>query len=242
MACLSGCKKTAEAVNLINTGGRADVYTTVATNMNKHLIPDHQVNRALIKKPVMTHYYNKSKPDGLDELQTMAFFRTLKSQFTGAEDVMGIINDCWDDNALVHQWTAPDGHVCKVKVEEKEDKRIPIDEIGVTFTYRYNANKPSRRKTSLCPNYVHSIDGWIAREMVRRAHKLGFRLVHIHDSFWASPNHMNKVRKLYVEILAELAASTALQGFVREVYKDLVLIKDSEDLADYILDSEYALS
>ena len=53
---------------------------------------------------------------------------------------------------------------------------------------------------------------------------------------------MNEVRQLYVEILAELAASTALQDFVQEMGKDVFLIKDSEDLAQEILQSEYALS
>jgi len=242
MSCLSGCKKTAKAVNLINTGNREDVYEAAVVEMNKHLVPEQHVVRKDIKKNLMTRYYNKSRPEGLSDIQEVAFNRALGAAFPGAEDVMEIINDSWNDKALEHKWTAPDGHVIRVKVEEKEDKRIPIDELKVTFTYRYNSNKPSKRKTSLCPNYIHSIDGWIAREMVRKANKLGFRLVHIHDSFWASPNHMNKVRQLYVEILAELAASTALQDFVQEQGKDVFLIKDSEDLAQEILQSEYALS
>lgn len=156
---------------------------------------------------------------------------------------MAIIRECWNPMTLYHRWTAPDGHVVKVKVEEKDKKRIEIDELGVSFTYMYNANMPSKRSTSLCPNYVHSIDGWIAREMVRRAHKQGFQLAHIHDSFWASPNHMNEVRQNYVDILAELAEMNALQKFCRELLdRPVILEKDTPDLAKYIRQSEYALS
>lgn len=242
MSCLSGCKESAKAVNLIDSGERKDIYTFVSDQMNTKLCPEHYVNRSMIKKNVMTHYYNKTKPDGLTEVQELAFFNVLQNSFTGPEDVMALIKDCWDSTALFHKWTAPDGHVCKVKVEEKEDKRIEIDELGVTFTYRYNANKPSKRSTSLCPNYVHSLDGWVAREMVRRAHKQKFQLAHIHDSFWASPNHMNEVRSNYVNILAELANSDALQKFMEQLGIDTLIEKDSTDLHLDILQSEYALS
>lgn len=242
MSCLSGDYDSAKLVNLVNTGQREDAYLAVANSMNASLSSDETVSRALIKKPLMTHYYNKSRPAGLTEAQEASFFATLVNLFSGPEDVKQIINDCWDKNALVHQWTAPDGHVAKVKVTEKEDKRIEVDELGVTFTYRYDANKPSKRSTSLCPNYIHSLDGWVAREMVRRAHKQGFQLAHIHDSFWASPNHMNSVRRNYVEILADLADMPALQTFVQELGIDLVLEKDSRDLSKYILEAEYALS
>lgn len=55
MACLSGCKKTAAAVNLINTGKRQDVYSTIAHEMNNNLNQSEKVTRSLVKKPIMTH-------------------------------------------------------------------------------------------------------------------------------------------------------------------------------------------
>ena len=79
--------------------------------------------------------------------------------------------------------------------------------------------------------------------MVRMADSQGFQLAHIHDSFWASPNHMNKVRSKYTEILADLANSNALSTFIKDVTGDtLMLVKDSNDLSKDILNSEYALS
>jgi hypothetical protein len=79
--------------------------------------------------------------------------------------------------------------------------------------------------------------------MVRMAHNQGFQLAHIHDSFWASPNHMNKVRDNYRVILAKLADSNALNKFMLDVTGDnVLLIKDTPDLSKHILNSEYALS
>ena len=244
MACLSGCKKTAAAVNLIDNGKREDVYTEVGDGMNILLDPYNQVTRGDVKKPLMTKFYNKSRQDSFTTEQEIAFNKVLGSSFSGAEDVLDILNDCWDSNALSHSWTTPDGHVAHVKVVEAVDTRIEVDELDhTTFTYRYSNNQPSTRHTSLCPNYIHSLDAWVAREMLRMAKKQGFQLAHIHDSFWASPNHMNNVRSNYKEILADLADSNALSTFIKDVTgSNEKLVKDSTDLSKYILNSEYALS
>jgi DNA-directed RNA polymerase len=244
MACLSGCKKTAAAVNLIDNGAREDVYTKVADGMNAILPVDEHIVRAGIKKEVMTHYYNKRTQPSLSDAQFDAFHEVLDSSFSGGEDVMSFINDCWDSNALEHKWTLPDGHVANVKVVETTDTRIEVDELDhTTFTYRYAVNQASKVSTSLCPNFIHSLDAWVAREMVRRAKKQGFQLAHIHDSFWSSPNHMNKVRDNYRKILAWLADSDVLQNFIQEVTgKNTTITKDSSDLSVDILKSEYALS
>lgn len=60
----------------------------------------------------------------------------------------------------------------------------------------------------------------------------------------ASPNHMNKVRQNYVDILAEIAQMDILQSILREVSGNpaLVYVKYSDDLHTSILESEYALS
>lgn len=50
-AALTGCHSTAANVNLINTGKREDVYTKVATHMQKM---GADVKRSDIKKPLMT--------------------------------------------------------------------------------------------------------------------------------------------------------------------------------------------
>ena len=244
MACLSGCKETAKHVNLINTGNREDVYIEVTGIMNEELAGEGIVSRDDIKRPLMTHYYNKAKQDTLLEIQQDAFYNALQSSFTGAEAVKATINQYWDPNALEHKWTLPDGHVAKVKVTEMVTAKIEVDELDhVTFNYRFEANQPSEVSTSLVPNIIHSIDAYVVREMVRRANVEGFELAHIHDAFTAHPNHMQRVRELYVEILAEIADSNLLADILSEITgTNVVLTKLSNNLSVDILASEYALS
>lgn len=87
------------------------------------------------------------------------------------------------------------------------------------------------------------IDGYVVREMIRRAHTNGYQLGTIHDSFWAHPLYIEDVRKNYRDILAELADSNILQDILSEITgEDLVVTKRSYNLGDLIRKSNYALS
>lgn len=74
-----------------------------------------------------------------------------------------------------------------------------------------------------------------------------YDVVCVHDEIKASPVHMNNVRELYKEILAEIAESDMLQDILRQLYNDsaLVYIKEGDGnlLAKTIREnSQYALS
>lgn len=244
MAALTGCHETARRVNMINDGIRHDVYTEVAGEMNQQLLAQECVDRTIMKKPIMTHYYNKSKQDTLTEHQQEVFYRVLRKSFTGAEACKDLLNQYWDVNAFEHKWSLPDGHKVIVKVTEMINARIEVDELNhTTFMYRMESNQPSERNTSLVPNVIHSIDAYIAREMVRRAYDTGFRLAHIHDAFCAHPNNMNLVRQFYIDIMAEIADSNLLQDIVTELAGSTqVVTKLSDNLSQHIRASEYMLS
>ena len=247
MACLIGCHKTAANVNLINTGYREDVYQKVADVMTK--LTTNTYEKDQVKYPVMTTFYgSKKQPKDLfgdKSPELHAFIETLNEELTGAMECMEDMQGCWQPEALEHQWTLPDGHVACVKVEQPVDRKIEIDEYNhATFTFRSYENIPAPKGLSLAANIIHSIDGYIVREMVRKADKQGFYMLHIHDSFWASPNHMNKVRQNYLDILMEITDSDLLEHILREITgnNELKFIKLSDNLCANIQDAEYALS
>lgn len=244
MACLSGCIETAKKVNLINTGKREDAYSYVVTEMNKILEVKDHVDRKLIKKPVMTHFYSKTEQETLTKVRRHAFYVTLLDCFEGAEQTMNVIQSFWNRDALEHRWTLPDGHVAVCKTKIKLKARIEVDELdGVTYTYRFESNAPTIVSTSLAPNVIHSIDGYVVREMIRRAKLRGFQLAHIHDSFCCIPTYMNIVRQLYKDILCEIADSNLLADILSEISGTKVIIEKSiEGLSGYMRDAEYHLS
>ena len=60
---------------------------------------------------------------------------------------------------------------------------------------------------ALAPNVIHSIDAYIAREVIRRAN---FEIHFIHDSFGVHPKNVDALRALVREVYAEVADSNIL--------------------------------
>ena len=97
---------------------------------------------------------------------------------------------------------------------------------------------------SIAANIIHSIDGYIMREMVRMSKEQGFEMVGVHDSFYCCPNHMQKVRENYLYILMKIADSNLLENIIQQLRsnENLTLNKLSNDLSSKMKDAEYALS
>lgn len=240
MAAISGCKETAKMVNMINPDKRFDLYNEVTERMNSML--DRPLSRKIVKQCVMTHYYNsKATPKALlSEEELNVFYQVMEGLLPGAEDVMETINSCWNSNADHHTWMMPDGHTVYVPVIEGQNVTYADPELG-DIPLRYYHQTPSDNYRSLCPNLIHSIDGYIAREMIRRC---DFQLSHIHDCFVFSPDHLQEVADTYRDIMAEVARSDIFQDIIRQLTGDtqITVTKYSDDLDTAILNSSYMLS
>lgn len=238
MACLIGCKKTAEATNLIFNGKRNNAYQYIADEMGSTL--------AITKKPTMTYFYgSKAEPKKAFGEDIDLFINALKEKLPGAYEVMEDNQSCWNPEAYEYEWTLPDGHTSIIKVMKTIQNKIEVDELDhATFTYQHEINEPMKKGVSLAANIIQSIDAYIARQMVSMAQEQGFELLTIHDSFWASPNHMQKVRQNYLNILMNIADSNLLQDILRQITNNpkLEYIKYCDNLSDYMKDSEYSLS
>ena len=243
MAALSGCKQTALDTNLINSNKVNSAYNIVANLMNDKLAVREQVTSKLVKLPLMTKFYNKYEHEELTIQQETIFDNVIQERYEGPTAVQIYLNNRWDDNALVHSVVFPDGHTLYKPVTEMVDTRIRVDELdGVTFSYRYESNQPSTRSSSLVPDVIHGCDSFIVREMIRKCNRIGIQILPIHDAFGARCNNMNHIRRFYMEILAEIAASNLFQDILTQLGYTGKITKLSNDLDKYILDSEYMLS
>jgi len=240
MAAISGCKKTAKLVNMMDPAIRYDLYTEVADLMNKKL--SKPVSRYITKQVAMTHFYNsRATPKALlTSTELKVFYEVMEGLLPGAEDVMDTINKCWNSNANHHTWVMPDGHTVYVPVVEPINGVYSDPELG-DIPLRWYHQTTSDNFRSLCPNVIHSIDGYIAREMIRRC---DFQLSHVHDCFVFSPNYLQEVTKTYREVMAEIAKSDIFQSILQQITGDtnLRISKFSDDLDLNILNSSYMLS
>jgi len=240
MAVISGCRETAKYVNCINPNVRYDLYTEVAKMMNKKL--KERVPRQIVKQVTMTHFYNsEATPKALLSKKAVeAFYEVITGLLPGAEEVMHTINDCWNPNANHHSWIMPDSHTVYVPVIEGINGTCTDPEFGeIPLRWYHQTNSDNYR--SLCPNVIHSIDGYIAREMVRRCN---FQLTHVHDCFMFNPNYLQEVSKTYREIMADIAKSDLFGNILRQITGSTTLRvnRNNNTLHLDILKSSYMLS
>lgn len=245
-ACLTGCMNTARNTNLLPNFDRMCPYNNTAITMSN--LSNKTFNRDDVKKPLMTTFYGSVEQpksvfgEGTPELKS--FYDSLHQEFTGAVDAMNDIQSCWQSDKEVHQWVMPDGHTVYVPVRYNESRIIEVDTLGqLKFTQSIELVGKQTHGISLAANIIHSIDGYVCREMIRKAKELNFRILTVHDAFSASPNYMNKVRNNYRNILADIADSNLLSDILSQICgEEVEYQKFSLDLGDHIREANYALS
>lgn len=177
LSTLIGCK-----VGAANTGvtgqTRKDIYALATKEMGELLGQDMGTDRNIIKNALMTVMYGSTQEPinafGKDTAELGAFYQAAITVAPGAMMLLEIFQDLWDEEALEYQWVMPDGHTVVIKSKKLMKKKIEMDTTDPhhTFTYQYKSNEMLEKgaKGSLClpANIVHSIDGYMVRELTAR--------------------------------------------------------------------------
>lgn len=173
MSCMTGCISGATATGLVDPENRKDAYSIVTSTMNQQEGILVKVPRGDAKDAVMTSLYgSKAQPKkifGEETPELNAFYKAMGIVCPGAWTLLDDLLNSWNPFALYHEWVLPDGYVAKVKVMQKVEKRIEVDELAhSTFTYEFNVNEGSKTGLSNVANAVHSVDAYVLRCMERR--------------------------------------------------------------------------
>lgn len=250
-AILSGCKKSAKAVNLINDGIRHDLYTDIKNQLAI------DAPRSDVKEAVMTAFYqSEARPEEVFGDEVGVFYKTLEENMPGAWEILQLTKAaqaCITDH---YAFRNPSGHdvlvrqkvVCNYKVEAKT---------GLDWTTNYHFTQ-QRKEFGLKQNHkgepsdrsisaaiAHVCDAWFANTLVDVCKtQYGFEVYHIFDQFFCSPKHMNRLRLVARELLAQLAESNWLEEALQDITQDKTFkyTKHSDDLADEIRKCDYFIN
>lgn len=175
MSALIGCEQGAYITGLIDPDKRMDAYKILNEEMNELLGSDQKVKvkREDSKQAFMTFLYgSEAIPKqifGEGTKQYRAFFESMANLVPGAMQVRQACIDLWQPFQDIHEYDLPDDFhvylpnvvesVLLVEPEELEDVQIPVYVKEV---------KGARRSVSLAANIIHSVDGMVLRELVRR--------------------------------------------------------------------------
>ena len=192
LAILANCESSARRCGMVNTGRREDAYTSLFHDMKKQAggkikggpsmlqqkTPNgyqtvyHNIDRSALKRAIMTSLYGSiAEPrrlfgDGSPALNL--FYKIMEEEIPGAWALNLALKGLWQPWATEHEWSLPDGFEVSMAVEDVQINAVQLfgDNIEV-FTKQA---KGTAKGLSLSPNIVHSIDGMIVREMVRRCY------------------------------------------------------------------------
>lgn len=173
MSALTGCVAGATNTGLVDPNVRADAYGNLRGEMVDLLGSNVDVNRGDSKDALMTMMYgSKAKPKeifGADTPQLQAFYTAAEIIAPGATQLLRELLNSWRPYALFHAWKLPDGYDARVKVIEKKEARITVDELDrASFTYEFYVNEGTKSGLSNVANVIHSVDAYVLRCIQRR--------------------------------------------------------------------------
>jgi len=169
MASLVCCAKSASFCNLINTGNREDFYTRAYGAMCDRLDNDGSIKRDMVKSALVPWFYGSNKEPKTvfgEGKQLRVFEQTMEEEAPGVTALRDALIELWNPEALSHDWVLPDNFHVKIKVLDSIVTTVQFMDTPVdVFT---KENLPMERGVSNAANIIHSIDGMMVREMMRR--------------------------------------------------------------------------
>lgn len=174
LAALTGDRLAAELCNVVDTGRREDAYTNVYNTMVNHLVKRlgqaaGGISRDDCKEAVMTGLYGSvAVPKEVfgEGIQLKIFYQVMAEVAPAAWELNEAFLTMWNPDALSHDWVLPDNFHVHVKVMNQVEETVHF--MNEPYKVFHAVNEPSPEGRSLGANTIHSLDGMIVREMVRR--------------------------------------------------------------------------
>lgn len=250
MSALTGCISGATATGLVDPNVRADAYTLCTKTMNDILGGGVEVERAQAKDALMTTMYgSKAKPKeifGEDTPELTAFYEAAQRIAPGAWDLLQTLLGAWQPYTLVHAWKLPDGYDARVKVMDKLNARIEVDELDhATFTYEFYENIGTKTGISLPANVTHSVDAYILRCVHRRCNYDPLTLHFAHEALCFERDQRAGSNQTLVMDRADIMGTELeyyLQQYDRSGMTDVVILQHllDEGAVRYLSDAHIA--
>lgn len=269
-AIATSCSDTGYLCNISSGNVITDAYGELAKEMNRLTNLDI-FNRDNCKKSLMVTLYGKMDGESeiikyfleqgfdykkyiTDEDISKAFKKAINGLAPFAMKAMDKLQSLNNENIDTYYWTMPDGF--RVKYDVKSTMTFDIKgktKGGINFSFEKNVNiyKGNKFNRGMAPNVIHSIDGYIARELVRRMTKPNPNynrtypafITTIHDAFATHPNNAKEMVRHYEDIMCELNESDILQDIMSQIAGHKMLSLKKNTLTNHMIrDSIYKLS
>jgi len=180
-------------------------------------------------------------------------YKTMEDAFTEAMlhiapkavIAMDAIQALNNEKVGTYYWTLPDG--MRVKYDVKTDVEFNFMDytkngVAIYVEGTKEVYQPSKLNAGMAPNVIHSVDGYVARELIRRMSKEGKYITTIHDAFACLPEDCDFMRETYRSILLEILDQDLLNNILTQIGGTKIGIQKTGDLTrEDVMNSEYFL-
>lgn len=119
-------------------------------------------------------------------------------------------------------WTLPDGAVAQYASAATQTQELYwVSNDGKTHQHSHHLKLivENEKRAGLLPRVIHSVDAWVARQLVIRAARLGVEVVPNHDSFMFDEEYEELIEQIISELFIELLKSSILADILAELNK-----------------------
>lgn len=221
LAVLTGDRRAAEICNVVDTGHRRDAYTSVYQSMLTKTGDVSKITRENTKSAIMKGLYGSTaEPKRVfgEGALLKHFYDTMEELTPGAWELNTAFLDMWNPTAHKYSWVLPDNFHVHIKVMRPVIETVNF--LNEPFEITTFVNAPVDRGRALAANTIHSLDGLVVREMVRRCNYDPNKIKQI--SIWLEEPHKDN-----------FAVSTKDDKMVVQLWKNY---KESGYLSARILD------
>lgn len=170
LSILADCRESAELCGIVNNSEnkRPDPYTSIYKHFCDALGVNGKIKRDDAKKAIMTALYgSESTPKKIfGEDNYPIFLKVMETCTPKAWELNEYLITLHDKKALDTRWILPDNFHVIVPMEDVVYSQVRFD--NNLFDVATKVNKPVDFSRALAPNIIHSIDGFVVREIVGR--------------------------------------------------------------------------
>jgi hypothetical protein len=126
------------------------------------------LTRKDIKRAIMTALYGSTAtPEEVFGPNIDLFYETMETEAPGAWDLNLGLQELWDDIPdTVYSWVLPDNFHAVIETQDRANASVNF--LGGRFDVPVKVDQKPRFHKGLGPNLIHSVDGFVVREMLRR--------------------------------------------------------------------------
>jgi len=229
LAAFANCQKSGTHCNLFGEA-RQDAYTNAWKAMGE--LPG--ITRQMAKDAFMTSQFGSRKVprETLGEANLPAFYDMYQREFPGVWGVLQYIQGLWQSDVHSHRWTMPDGFEVIQWNTGLQEEVVTL--FGQETTVLKQVHTQERRGIALAANVTHSTDGFICREMVKRAQydptdaqdsiEFGFPSEEKHDDLDGLLWLYRKTQFLSVDLIVAMNAQTFNEDLSETERLDIVIL------------------